>query len=97
MSRITYRYPGEKERMQNSQGQFFRDTRKGTCDQALPWRVPQQTGDLPRTDRLRVPASPNAIQSRMLQKITSGWLAREDLGEGLAFALALKSRQDVVT
>jgi hypothetical protein len=33
----------------------------------------------------------------MLQKITSGWLGREDLGEGLAFALALKSRQDLVT
>lgn len=54
-------------------------------------------GDLPRTDIARVPASPNSIQSRMLQKITSGWLIREDLGEGLAFALALKSRQDMDT
>lgn len=31
----------------------------------------------------------------MPEKITSGWLTREDLGEGLAFALALKGREDV--
>lgn len=42
-----------------------------------------------------MPASSDAIQSRMPEKITSGWLTREDLGEGLAFALALKSRENV--
>lgn len=31
----------------------------------------------------------------MPEKITSGWLTREDLGEGLAFALALKGQEDV--
>lgn len=34
----------------NSQVQFCKGTRKDACDQALPRRVPQQMGDLPRTD-----------------------------------------------
>lgn len=39
----------------------------------------------------------NVMQSRLLQKIISSWLIREDLVEGLAFVLALDSRDDADT
>lgn len=59
----------------------------------ISWALPSK-GPSKDTHTLTLAGS-NAVQSRRLQKIISGWLIREDLVEGLSFVLALKSRGQV--
>ena len=40
-------------------------------------------------------AGSNATQDKMLQKVVLGWMIQEDLIEGMAFVVALKSRLDL--